>query len=88
MRANLKTLQVAISYAGSDAGQAARVSIEFALRELEQLRSLHGPFQVTHDEFSRAWHGDPHDRQSQADTLESLNLVLAKRAPSEQAVES
>lgn len=78
------TVDVAIQYAGSDAGAAARATLLFAIRELEQLRALHGPFAVTPDEFSAAWH-DTHDRENEAPTLEALNAILANRKSSMEA---
>jgi hypothetical protein len=76
--ATLGTIDVAIHYAGSDSGRMAKAALQFALRELAQLRELHAPFAVTPDEFGRAW-VDTHNREHEAETLEQLNAVLAAR---------
>jgi hypothetical protein len=80
-------LGVAIRYAGSDAGAMASAQILAALRELDQLRSLHVPFAVTDDEMSAAWH-DTHDRSCQEPTREALNAILANRKGATLAQES
>ncbi len=78
VNANLTTIEIAIRYAGSDAGAAAKAELQSALRELEQLRALRMPFSVTPDEMSDAWH-DTHDRSGQEPTREALNALLYNR---------
>lgn len=73
------TVDVAIMYAGSDAGRAAKALLQAAVRELLQLRELHAPFAVTPDEFRQAW-TDTHNRSEEPHTLEALNAILAARS--------
>lgn len=77
------TIDLAIRYAGSEAGVWAREQLRQAIRELHQLRELHGPFAVTSDEMAQAW-SNTHDRADQESTREHLNAILANRRPTTQ----